>query len=149
MPHKYYTEDEYRELLQKSWDESLDIIYGRGEIPPWVETDTLLNQDEVRLLSVIGDSYLEGRNITVNYPDTDNGLFTTRARRVSTLTHEAGFNAEVNCTAVVRRCLQLGYIERIVSASKSYLRVTDRGYLFLDSIEADQYWEDMEDGDPP
>lgn len=130
-------QDEYRELLQKSWDDSLQIIKDRGEIPPWWESDFLLQEDEVRLLQAIGDGYPEGERVTVQYPDG-------RVRRVSTITRDAGFNAEVNATAVIRRCIRLGYINRVVHGATSTLYVTDEGEWRLDAVMADRYWESEE-----
>lgn len=127
-------QDEYRELLQKSWNDSLRIIRDRGEIPPWIESDFLLQEDEIRLLQTIGDGYQEGRKIITEYGD---GL----SRYVSTITRDAGFIAEVNAVAVVRRCLKLGYIERAVTGATSTLYVTDEGEWRLDAVMADRYWE--------
>lgn len=127
-------QDEYRELLQRSWDDSLQIIRDRGEIPPWIESDFLLQEDEIRLLQAIGEGYQEGGRVTVEYPDG-------RVRRVSTITRDAGFNAEVNAVAVVRRCISLGYIERVIMGATSTLYVTDEGEWRLDAVMADRYWE--------
>lgn len=127
-------QDAYQELLQKSWDDSLRIIRERGEIPPWVETDLLLQEDEIRLLQAIGNGYEEGDKVTVEYPDG-------RVRRVSTITRDAGFNAEVNCTAVIRRCIGLGYIYRDIQGAKSTLHVTDEGAWRLDAVMVDRYFE--------
>ena len=126
-------QDAYRELLKRSWEDSLRIIRERGEIPPWVESDTVLQEDEIRLLKTIGDGYHEGEKVTVTYPDG-------RVRRVSTLTRDAGFNAEVNCTAVVRLCIKLGYIYREVQGIKSTLHLTDEGEWRLDVVMADRFW---------
>lgn len=126
-------QDTYRELLQKSWDDSLRIIRERGEIPPWCETDLLLQEDEIRLLKAIGNGYKEGNKVTVEYPDG-------RVRRVSTITRDAGFNAEVNCTAVVRRCIKLGYIYREVKGVQSTLHLTDEGEWRLDVVMSDRFW---------
>lgn len=130
-------QDEYRELLQKSWNDSLQIIKDRGEIPPWWESDFLLQEDEIRLLQTIGDGYQEGRKIITEYGE---GL----SRYVSTITRDAGFIAEVNAVAVVRRCLNLGYIERVVTGATSTLYVADEGEWRLDAVMADRYWESEE-----
>lgn len=128
-------QDVYRELLQKSWDESLRIIRDRGEVPPWVETDFLLQEDEIRLLQAIGDGYPEGERVTVQYPDG-------RVRRVSTITRDAGFNAEVNATAVIRRCISLGYIRREINGHSSTLYVTDEGAWRLDAVLGDRIFDE-------
>lgn len=128
-------QDVYRELLQRSWDDSLQIIRDRGEVPPWVETDFLLQEDEIRLLQAIGDGYPEGERVTVQYPDG-------RVRRVSTITRDAGFNAEVNATAVIRRCISLGYIRREISGYSSTLYVTDEGAWRLDAVLGDRIFDD-------
>lgn len=128
-------QDAYRELLKAQYDRDIKTITGRGEIPPWVEADQLLDQDEFRLMTVISDAggYVEGEKITVEYPDG-------RVRRVSKLTREAGFNAEVNCVAVVNRCISKGYILREQEPARSRLCITSEGRWRLDALEADEYW---------
>lgn len=128
-------QDEYRELLQKSWDDSLRIIRDRGEIPPWIESDFLLQEDEIRLLQAIGEGYQEGGRVTVEYPDG-------RVRRVSSITRDAGFNAEVNATAVIRRCISLGYIRREINGHSSTLYVTDEGAWRLDAVFGDRIFDE-------
>lgn len=135
-------QDRYRDMLQASLDESLAIIRARGEIPPWVESDTLLNKDELRVLKLIdesGQGYLEGEQVVVDYGVDAMGMPITRL--VSRLTRDAGFNAEANGTAVVNGCIAKGYIERVYEGSKSRLMLLDEGRWRLDVIEADEYWE--------
>ncbi len=133
-------QDAYRELLQESWDDSIRIITQRGEVPPWCEADQLLDQDELRLMTVVSDSagYVEGEKVTVEYPDG-------RVRRVSKITKEAGFNAEVNCVAVINRCIAKGYLVRHIKGAKSVLLIGEKGRWRLDAIEADDYWENTDD----
>ena len=133
-------QDAYRELLQKSWDDSIRIITQRGEVPPWCEADQLLDRDELRIMRLIVDAggYEEGEKVTVEYDDG-------RVRRVSRLTHEAGFNAEVNCTAVVNRLIDNGYISRRIDGIRSTLLMEEEGRWRLDAIEADDYWENTDD----
>lgn len=128
-------QDVLRDLMQKSWDEGIQMFKDRGEIPPWVEADTLLQEDEIRLLQAIGDGYDEGDKVTVRYDDG-------RVRHVSKITRDAGFNAEVNAVAVINRCMKLGYIERIVCGVQSTLFPTEEGLWRLDAVMADRYWEE-------
>ena len=128
-------DDLYRDALERQAREDLRVIISRGEIPSWIESDQLLDQDEFRLMTVISDAggYVEGEKITVEYPDG-------RVRRVSKLTREAGFNAEVNCVAVVNRCISKGYILREQEPARSRLCITSEGRWRLDALEADEYW---------
>ena len=133
-------QDAYRELLQQSWDDSIRIITQRGEVPPWCEADHLLDRDELRIMRLIDESggYEEGEKVTVEYDDG-------RVRRVSRLTNDAGFNAEVNCLAVVNRLLDNKYISRRIEGIRSTLLMEENGRWRLDAIEADDYWENADD----
>lgn len=129
-------QDEYRELLQASWNDSLRIITERGEIPPWMEQDNLLNADELRLMTLIdesGEGWIEGGHTIVEYDDETQ-------RRVSPITVAAGFNAEANCVAVINSCIDKGYIKRVVTNTESRLMIDTNGRWRLDSMEMnDEY----------
>lgn len=121
-------QDEYRELLQASWNESLAIIIDRYGIPPWCEQDNLLNADELRVMTLIdesGEGWIEGGHTIVADGDT--------VRRVSPITVAAGFTAEANCNAVINGCLAKGYIKRVSYASdESRLMIAEQGRWRLD-----------------
>lgn len=122
-------DDVYRELLQASWNESIRIITERGEIPPWIEQDALLNADELRVMSLIdesGEGWIEGGHTIVEY-DNDT------QRRVSPITVAAGFNAEANCVAVINSCIDKGYIKRVVTNTESRLMIDVQGRWRLDA----------------
>lgn len=141
-------QDAYREALLSQWKEDLRIIRDRGEIPPWVEADTILQRDELRLLKLVADSqgYVETGKVVVNYPSDD--LF-PRARMVDRITHDAGFEADVNLTACLNRCLAADYLRRVKDplTGLSKLVMGEEGRWRLDVVEADEYWmEGNEDG---
>lgn len=134
-------DDAYRELLRQSWDESIRIITSRGEIPPWCETDSLLNADELRVMKIIdetGNGYIEGGWQVVDYGDG-------RARRVSNLTVEAGFNAEANLQAVVNGVIKKGYVVREQTHTESRLHIAEEGRWRLDAIETEEYWDGLQE----
>lgn len=141
-------QDAYRESLLRQWKEDLRIIRERGEIPPWVEADTILQRDELRLLKLVADSqgYVETGKVIVHYPSDD--VF-PRARMVDRLTHDAGFESDVNLTACLNRCLAADYLRRVKDplTGLSKLVMGEEGRWRLDVVEADEYWtEGSEDG---
>lgn len=132
-------QDEYRELLQASWNDSLRIITERGEIPSWMEQDNLLNADELRVMTLIdesGEGWIEGGHTIVEY---DNGT----QRRVSPITVAAGFNAEANCVAVINSCIDKGYIKRVVTNTESRLMIDVQGRWRLDAFQETETLQHM------
>lgn len=134
-------QDAYRNLLLDQWAKDLKIIRDRGEIPPWVEADTILQRDELRLLKLVADSqgYVETGKVIVHYPSP--GPF-PRARMVDRLTHDAGFEADVNLAACLNRCLAADYLRRVKDplTGLSKLVMGEEGRWRLDVVEADEYW---------
>ena len=133
--------DAYRNLLLDQWTKDLQIIRDRGEIPPWVEADTILQRDELRLLKLVADSqgYIETGKVIVHYPSP--GPF-PRARMVDRLTHDAGFEADVNLAACLNRCIAADYLRRVKDplTGLSKLVMGEEGRWRLDVVEADEYW---------
>lgn len=134
-------QDAYRNALLDQWAKDLQIIRDRGEIPPWVEADTILQRDELRLLKLVADSqgYVEIGKVIVHYPSQ--GPF-PRARMVYRLTHDAGFEADVNLAACVNRCIAADYLRRVKDplTGLSKLVMGEEGRWRLDVVEADEYW---------
>lgn len=134
-------QDAYRQALEAQYASDLKAIRERGEIPPWVEADTILQRDELRLLKLVADSqgYVETGKVIVHYPSDD--LF-PRARMVDRLTHDAGFEADVNLTACLNRCLAADYLRRVKDplTGLSKLVMGEEGRWRLDVVEADEYW---------
>lgn len=129
-------QDEYRESLQKSWNETLRIIRDRHEVPPWTEADNLLDQDELRLLKYVdasGSGYVEGERCVVDHGEG-------RIRNVPVICRDTGFKAEANYNAVLNRCLAKEYLSRITHGVEARLLIGIEGRWRLDAIEADEYW---------
>ena len=134
-------QDSYRNMLLDQWHQDLQLIRDRGEIPPWVEADTILQRDELRLLKLVADcqGFVETGKVIVHYQSP--GPF-PRARMVDRLTHDAGFEADVNLAACLNRCIAADYLRRVKDplTGLSKLVMGEEGRWRLDVVEADEYW---------
>lgn len=115
-----------------------------GIIPPHIEADFLLDKAERRLLTLIDEhaGYLirdDDYHIT---PYGDDG-----ARRASGFTRDMDMQAEVNARAVLNAALERGLVTvmRDNVRGGNRLDMTKRGRYYLDLVQHDDGWGEMED----
>lgn len=140
---------EYAASLKQQAALDLSTIMEQGRIPPWVELDSILQKDELRLLDLIEThgGYVMGPDQAVQYGCDASGLFAvTVTRRVDSLTVDCGFISQGNCQATVNRCIAQGWIAKGVDVSGAVrYDLTRLGRWAKDLAETDLYWEEMED----
>lgn len=142
MPHKHYTESEYRAVLQDQWRKDNEYLREQGIIPPWINNDLTLEKDEAKILTLVRDSYgfitgaaipvdLFGERVVSDKPD------------LSDLSKAIGFSSEGNALASLDKCLTKGYVRRDVDPESGREIIL----LTLDGRDAlDDWEEDMENG---
>lgn len=144
-------EDTYRQLHEQDWANTQRILRDRSEFGPWVECDSLLNKDQERLLRLVESSfgYLMTDETVVDRGTTEAGMLGTQPlqRQVSQLTVDSGFLAEVNMQFTLNTCLAHGWLEMVWNAQHGckQLKLTHEGRWVLDCVDADRYWDEMDD----
>ena len=115
-----------------------------GIIPPHIEADFLLDKAERRLLTLIDEhaGYLMADDDYHVTPYGDEG-----ARRVSGFTRDMDMLAEVNARAVLNAALKRGLVTstRKNDLCGTMLSLTKRGRYYLDLVQHDDDWGEMED----
>ena len=115
-----------------------------GIIPNWIESDFLLSKDQRRLLELVDEhaGYLMADDDWHITPYAEDG-----ARRVSGFTHDMGMLAEANSKAVLNAALERGLVTvtRDNDAAGNRIDLCRRGRYYLDLVQHDAAWGDMED----
>lgn len=143
-------QEQLGKAMHQAWMDDLDLLMRSGRVPPWIEMDTVLQKDEMRMLQLVEDNcgYLEKGEVSKSYGVDASGLIPVDiVRRVDQLTDDAGFTAQGNALAVVNRCIAEGWLERNWSAPDNCNRLdlTEKGRWYMDMVEYDKFWEDMVD----
>ena len=115
----------------------------RGVIPPWEDSDIILQEDEERLLNAILDAGgLHMRHTPT--ASTHAGLFDDLPTYTRTSTAALGMTANANAQAVVNRALQAGWITQTYSEADGcyVLDVSMLGMLKLDQQIQQREWGD-------
>lgn len=123
-------QDRLREAMIASHQRDLADLKQRGILPPWVERDIILQEDEFKLLSLIDDVIsLPLDEYTTEQGETDAGLFGTLPTYTKrrNVTGAIGMRADNNSAAVINRSLKNGWIVEINYEGKRYLELTDDG----------------------
>ena len=134
----------YAEALQAHVLAVEQFQIDNGIIPPHIEADFLLDKAERRLLTLIDEhaGYIIKDDDWHVTPYGDDG-----ARRVSGFTRDMDMLAEVNARAVLNAALKRGLV---TSTRKNHLcgtmlSLTKRGRWYLDIVQHDDGWGEMED----
>ena len=115
----------------------------RGVIPPWEDSDIILQEDEERLLNAI----LDAGGLHMRHTQTasqDTGLFQDLPTYTRTSTAALGMTANANAQAVVNRALQAGWITQTYSEADGcyVLDCTARGMIQLERHHQQKEWGD-------
>ena len=146
-PWQSYLDDQYTlgQDMQAAWQSDLDTLARNGRVPNWIELETLLQQDEYRLLNLIEEraGYVMGAPVTIAYGTDSDGLMPVDiVRHVDSLTFDAGFDSPGNCKATVNRCMANGWIVRGVDVTgNTRYDLTERGRWVVDLVENDEWFE--------
>ena len=128
------------ELVQTEEEYRID----NGIIAPWVEADFLLSKDQRRLLELVDEhaGYLMADDDWHVTPYAEDG-----ARRVSGFTRDMAMLAEANSKAVLNAALERGLVSvtRDNDAGGNRVDLCRRGRYYLDLVQHDAAWDDMED----
>ena len=142
-------ERQYAESLKRQVRVDLETIMEQGRIPCWIELDSILQKDELRLLDLIETrgGYVMGEDCVVGYGMYEAGLTATSVdRRVDSLTVDCGFISQGNCQATVNRCIAQGWIAMGVDVSGAVrYDLTRLGRFAKDLCEHDIWFDEMED----
>ena len=115
----------------------------RGIIPPWDDSDIILQEDEERLLNAI----LDAGGLHMRHTQTasqDTGLFQDLPTYTRTSTAALGMTANANAQAVVNRALQAGWITQTYSEADGcyVLDVTALGCYKMEVHANQKEWGD-------
>ena len=115
----------------------------RGIIPPWEDSDIILQEDEERLLNAI----LDAGGLPMRHTQTASthvGLFQDLPTYTRTSTAALGMTANANAQAVVNRALQAGWITQTYSEADGcyVLDVSMLGMLKLEQHHQQKEWGD-------
>ena len=123
----YDWQDDLARAMDRQLKQDHDAIRSRGIIPPWINFDQPLQQDEARLLGAIAD------NMGLPWSDSNGPVCLSTTRAI-------GMTAIGNARAVIVRCLRMGYSCCTYDAATCNMRLdlTMIGRELLDMFEDDQ-----------
>ena len=94
--------------------------------PPWLESDNLLDRDELNILTIIAD----------------HGLAHWGSREDSrALADQMEFTSVYNLKAAVGKCLSRGLVNACIMEDRGVLMMTEYGRWLLDILEMDAEYE--------
>ena len=115
----------------------------QGIIPPWEDSDIILQEDEERLLLAVSNA---GGLALKHTPtaSTNAGLFADLPTYTRTTTAALGMTANANAQAVVNRALQAGWITQTYSEADGcyVLDCTAMGMIMLERQAQQKEWGD-------
>lgn len=136
-PFDEYDQDELRHAMAADHKRDCEAIAQLGIIPPWQDSDIILQADEARLLSIIADE------MGVRY-DNDlvrkMGLTVNAKHQGPDLLSESGVELSLNnAKAIINRCKQKGWITYSVPEKNvRIIDLTEDGANILWQWEQDQ-----------
>ena len=137
-------EIEYAANLKALMEAEEEYFIENGIIPNYVEADFLLSKDQRRLLDLVDEhaGYLMRDDDWHITPYAEDG-----ARRVSGFTRDMAMLAEANSKAVLNAALERGLVTvtRDNDAGGNRVDLCRRGRYYLDLVQHDAAWDDMED----
>jgi hypothetical protein len=140
-PPPLHEHDALRQAMHDAHLADCELLARQGFLPPWINDDIILQEDEDRLLTAIIDNGgLPTADMVDMYNDTPFRTATVTPEIAATL----GMRALANAQAVVNRALQAGWIERNFSeAEQNYLLdVTPLGMFMWEAHHQQKEWGD-------
>jgi len=119
------TQETYLACLTYQWQKDLQTVQTSNIRPPWVNTDVILDRDELAVLKLLADSetlYWGGQQCRL------------LARRL-------GYDSTGNCKATIHKALDRGLVTCVLDGDMQRLQITHHGMWLLEMVEEDREYD--------